>query len=45
MATDGPKQMGGALKADFPFDPEWTNLNHGEPPKKKTLDRQSISMH
>ncbi|EQK99883.1 aminotransferase family protein (LolT) [Ophiocordyceps sinensis CO18] len=24
------KQLGGALKKDFPFDPEWLNLNHGE---------------
>ncbi|KAM4066224.1 aminotransferase class-V domain-containing protein [Hirsutella rhossiliensis] len=23
------KQLGGALKKDFPFDPEWLNLNHG----------------
>ncbi len=22
--------FGGALKKDFPIDPEWHNLNHGE---------------
>lgn len=27
---DGFKELGQGLKADFPFDPEWTNLNHGE---------------
>lgn len=26
----GEVQFGGALKKDFPFDPEWHNLNHGE---------------
>ncbi|KND87102.1 putative aminotransferase [Tolypocladium ophioglossoides CBS 100239] len=25
----GEVQFGGALKKDFPFDPEWHNLNHG----------------
>lgn len=27
---DGFKQFGSGLKAEFPFDAEWTNLNHGE---------------
>lgn len=25
----GVKQLGQEIKAEFPFDPEWRNLNHG----------------
>ena len=28
--SDGLKELGPDLKSEFPFDPEWTNLNHGE---------------
>lgn len=27
---DGFKALGPGLKSEFPFDPEWTNLNHGK---------------
>ncbi|KAH7324887.1 pyridoxal phosphate-dependent transferase [Stachybotrys elegans] len=27
--SNKPLPLGGALKAEFPFDPEWRNLNHG----------------
>lgn len=30
VSKGGFKQFGQRLKEEFPFDPEWRNLNHGE---------------